>query len=304
MKVLITGITGFIGGSLAKYFIDFGYQVIGIGRSLERLDDYLIDSEGFKSVSIDLLTSDLDLLDKDIDVVINLAGASDGKDNWEVFYNANINIVNKLYDWSLENKVGHFIQCSTLSVFGFKANKKVISEEQIPRPSNYYGLSKYFSEILLKMKTNLCLGDMKVTVLRFPSVFGKNNKIGIVEKFIELAKKDLPIDLYSNGILTRNLLYIDDAVKLINKTLVNKEKLNDYELVHIGSSDSLAMIDIAKIIVAKTNSKSSIIPLDKKASVDWDVYLDLSKMHSILEATTLSVNDGILNYLESLGYEV
>ena len=93
-------------------------------------------------------------------------------------------------------------------------------------------------------------------------------------------------------------------MKLINKTLVNKEKLNDYELVHIGSSDSLAMVDIAKIIVAKTNSKSSIIPLDKKASIDWDVYLDLSKMHNILEATTLSVDDGILHYLESLGYEV
>jgi nucleoside-diphosphate-sugar epimerase len=237
-------------------------------------------------------------------VVINLAGMSDGKDNWEAFYNANINIVNKLYDWALENKVGHFIQCSTLSVFGFKVNKKVISEEEIPRPSNYYGLSKYFSEILLRMKTSLCLGDMKVTVLRFPSVFGPNNKIGIVAKFVELAKENLPIDLYSNGALTRNLLYIDDVVKLINKTLANKEKLNDYELVHLGSSDSLAMVDIAKVIVTKTNSKSSIIPLDKKASVDWDVYLDLSKMHNILEITTLSVKDGILHYLESLGYEI
>ena len=64
------------------------------------------------------------------------------------------------------------------------------------------------------------------------------------------------------------------------------------------------MLDIAKIIVSKTNSKSSIILLDKKAHVDWDVYIDLSKMHKILEGTTLNVKDGILHYLESLGYEI
>ena len=63
MKVLITGVTGFIGSSLAKYFTDFGYEVIGVGRNLAGLDDYLIDSKIFKSVSIDLLTSNLDLLD-------------------------------------------------------------------------------------------------------------------------------------------------------------------------------------------------------------------------------------------------
>ena len=73
-KVLITGVTGSIGKSIAKTFADKGYVVYGTGKTPEKVENLKKEIAAADFFQVDLTNKNFDILPKDIDILINCAG--------------------------------------------------------------------------------------------------------------------------------------------------------------------------------------------------------------------------------------
>lgn len=95
-KVLISGITGSIGKSIAKTFIDSGYRVFGIGNTQSKITALLAELPIEKCLQLDLtqkFENKLSELPNDIDVLVNCAGIYSYKEIENSDYNTISRIV-------------------------------------------------------------------------------------------------------------------------------------------------------------------------------------------------------------------
>lgn len=298
MRVLVTGVSGFIGSSLAESLLDENFEVIGLTRGNRKF----VKDKNFTLLKFNNETDDLAAILKDysgISYIIHAAALKTSKNNaYEDFHQTNVQFTNKLLDYSITNKIEHFVFISTNSVFGIKPQDSVIKEKTIPSPSTYYGLTKYIAEKLVEIK--LKNKNIFSTVLRFPAVIGLNNNDGVVPSFIKLAQSNNPIELFNNGSGYRNILHISDAIEAITRVLKYCKNKGETEIISVGSSNSITMIDIAKIVCRELKSKSEIIPIDKSTINNWDIFFNLNKMNKILKLNTLTVEEGIIKYIKEL----
>ena len=141
--------------------------------------------------------------------------------------------------------------------------------------------------------------NFKSVILRYPSIYGKGQYGGIIHYYYERAKKNQEIEVFSEGIPLRNVIYVSDVVKANMLILENKDKLNQKELFMIGVVDSRSMKELAQIIVDKLNSKSKINLISKKTFNN--VQIDISKAKKILNFEPREISEGIDLYIKDMG---
>lgn len=131
------------------------------------------------------------------------------------------------------------------------------------------------------------------TIFRFFNTYGpKQSTDFVVSRFIDLALRDEPITLYGDGSQTRTFCYIDDN---IDATLrIFREGLHINEVVNIGSHIETPVIDLARMVVDITGSKSPIINLPPLEEGDMTRRQpDNSKMLAVLGRDLLPLSEGI-----------
>ena len=96
------------------------------------------------------------------------------------------------------------------------------------------------------------------TVFRFFNTYGPHQTTDfVISKFLVMALKNEPITIYGDGLQTRTFCYVDDNVEATIKALNNNKFVND--VVNIGGADVVTILDLAKLIIDITNSKSEIV---------------------------------------------
>lgn len=286
-KIVVTGATGFLGGALAEQLLEQGYDIIPIGRTPSKnISKKLLN----RLVICDLATDDLQE-DVEADVVIHLAGVQHSQSNqWADYYLNNVETLKPLL--SITKK--HFVYISTGSVYGSNGTEN---------PENYYGLSKLICEKLLKIES-ANEDAVKITILRFPEIFGVNRQGGVVQEFLSSALADKEIVLYSEGRLFRNFLYVDDAVNSIITLLHSLDTLDRFECFDVGSRDSIRLLELAQRIVRNVGSKSKISLSSKKARYNSDFFFEGSHALSKFGYEATRIRDSIDKYLRKLDVHV
>jgi len=124
-------------------------------------------------------------------------------------------------------------------------------------------MSKFFDEQFL---LNL-VSENKIKCV-IPRIFGcfseRSNGSwsgGHIPLFISRALKNKDIIIHGDGKQTRSMSYVYDIVDGLVGILNNRNKLNG-EILNIGSSEEMSVIDSAKLIVDLCNSNSNIISVD------------------------------------------
>lgn len=74
-----------------------------------------------------------------------------------------------------------------------------------------------------------------------------------------MALKNEPITIYGDGSQSRTLCYIDDNIEATVNCLYQNLFIN--ETINIGNSNEISILELAKFIIQKTNSKSEILHL-------------------------------------------
>ncbi len=299
--VIVTGSTGFLGSALTRELLRRGKRVISIGRK-ERgfLSDEVFNSQYHTLINFDLTEDIGDILsDYTIKTIFHLAAAGQVSNiRHDAFYEGNVKTTSNLLEYARLAHVPHFIYTSTHSVFGEKPNTKYLVEDDVPTPTHYYGLTKYFAELLIKIE--LRDSDTKGTVIRFPALYGHDHLGGIVYTFYQCASEGQPIEVYGRGEKFRNVLYVDDAVDILIRSMEAEKRLQQYETFFAGSQNSLPAGEIAMYIKKYIHSQSEIVLSSITPTVDFDVYVDITKAKEQLGFQPMTIEEGLKKYLEEM----
>ena len=137
------------------------------------------------------------------------------------------------------------------------------------------------------------------TIFRFFNTYGpKQSTDFVMSKFIRAALKNKEITVYGDGKQTRTFCFIDDNIESTHNALTKNMFLND--VVNVGNDKETTIIDLAKLIIKITKSKSKIIHLPPLKEGDMTRRKpDITKMKELLGRTLLPMEEGIKKVLAS-----
>ena len=259
MKILITGVAGFIGHSLAiDYLKNENNTIIGIdnfstysGKEIKDLRIKLLKKyKNFKLINIDIKNKKkIELLfeKNNFDIVVHLAaevGVRYSIIRPDKYVDANINGFFNIIDSLKHNPPKKFLFASSSSVYG---DSKVfpLKENLNLEPINMYALSKKNNEEVAKIYSKKY--KTKFIGLRFFTVFGELGRPDMFFfKMILTVFKNRKLYLNNSGNHYRDFTYIKDVVIILRKLISLKVK-NKYEILNICSSRPVFLKNFIKI---------------------------------------------------------
>jgi nucleoside-diphosphate-sugar epimerase len=247
VRFLITGISGFIGGSVGRYATEAGHVVMGTGRASVAGNEW----PGFYT-RVDG-AEDLATVIREFhpEVVINAAGtASVGASVEEPLndFRGSVQTCADVLDAVRRSSKRPLVVIpSSAAVYGNPASLPV-SEDAVLRPISPYGFHKAACELLAREYAE-CFG-LSVLVCRFFSVFGSmQRRLLVWELYQQLAGLEKIAWLSGTGEETRDFLYIDDlSAALLG--LIEKCDTADrnYLLVNVASGVETSVLKLAETI--------------------------------------------------------
>ena len=272
MKILITGVAGFIGFNFAKNLLEKKqYKIIG----LDNLNDYydvnlkkkrinqLIKSKKFKFYKIniqDRLKIEKIFKYNKIDFVFHFAaqaGVRYSIDYPRKYVESNIIGFYNLIENVRNYKIKRLFYASSSSVYGENKNFPLNEKENI-FPKNIYGLSKKVNEEIGLIFNKYY--KVKLIGLRFFTIYGEWGRPDMMMiKFIDSYYKKKIFNLNNYGNHVRDFTYIGDVVTILNQLLKNQNKIKDFEIFNICSNNPLNLKQIISFM-----KKNNITPKIKK----------------------------------------
>ncbi len=275
MRFLVTGGAGFIGGHLVESLLKAGHRVSVIDDMSTGDLANLAAVAGDPKLEIvvgDILESEeLDRLVAGADVVYHLAAAVGVE---LVVHDPVRTIVTNVHGTErvlrLASKHGKkIVVASTSEVYG-KSEKESFSEKDdllIGAPTNSrwsYACSKLLDEFfLMAFHRNMKLQGV---VVRLFNTVGprQTGRYGMVlPRFVASALKDEPLQVYGTGSQTRCFCHVFDTVRALSAIAACEKAVGS--VFNIGSTRSVSIEQLAKMVIERTGSKSQIahIPYEK-----------------------------------------
>ena len=215
MKIIITGVTGFLGRNLAESFHGDGLRVVGAGRSLAVGDE--LRNKGIEFKEADIL--DLNRLNNAFspaDCVIHCAAKSGPWGRYRDFYETNVVGTRNVIKTCKNHNIKKIVFISTPSIYFTGKDRYNISEsEPLPgRQASNYSKTKLISETELMA---LQQEGYKVIIFRPRALYGPFDNT-IIPRILRLAeKKQMPI--INNGQALIDITYVDNFVDAVRKSL-------------------------------------------------------------------------------------
>ena len=98
------------------------------------------------------------------------------------------------------------------------------------------------------------------TIFRFFNTYGPRQSTDfVISKFIRAARRGEDVTIYGDGSQTRTFCHIDDNIEVTMKCLCSTETVND--TLNVGHDREISILELAKLVIDKTGSKSEIVHL-------------------------------------------
>lgn len=248
MKILITGIHGFVGSNLVA--------ALSSQHTIYGLDIVFPIKEGVS------FTFSWDDLDKGIvpyvDAIIHLAGKAHDTKNQaaaEVYFKVNTDLTQKIYDYFLKSSARKFIFFSTAKAAADKV-EGVLTEDVVPSPVGPYGESKIKAEEYILSHPN---PEKQIYIMRPCMIHGPGNK-GNLNLLYNVVKKGIPWPLgaFENR---RTFTSIDNLSFVISGLLTKDVPSGIYNM---GDDEALSTNELIEVICESLGKKAHIWKLPKK----------------------------------------
>lgn len=254
MRILVTGVAGFMASHLSEQLANDGHNVLGIDNMSIGIKENIPDNIGF--VKCDLF-KDKELLNKTIEdfkpeLVYHLAAwAHEGLSQFmprlitENNYNAFLNLIIPC----INNGMKRIVVCSSMSVYG---SQKPPFDEELPiRPEDVYAVAKGAMELCTEILADVHGFDY--TIIRPHNVYGPRQMLhdpyrNVIGIFINRVMKGLPPIIYGDGEQTRAFSYIDDVTPHIAKAGLIEETKG--EIINIGPLEEYTINQLADTVLA------------------------------------------------------
>jgi len=262
MRILITGVCGFLGSHLCDYLLKKGHQVIGMDNLITgKMDNiaHLLGRENFEFIKQDV-TGYIYVKDE-LDYILHFASPASPVDYLQ-FPIQTLKVGSLGTHKSLglaKEKRAKFLLASTSEVYG---DPKVNPQREdywgnvnSVGPRGVYDEAKRFAESLVMAYHRNHKIDTKIA--RIFNTYGprmRGDDGRVVPNFITQALKGDDLTVYGDGSQTRSFCYISDLVEGVYRLMFSD--IN--EPVNLGNPDEISIFNFAKKILSLTRSKSKI----------------------------------------------
>lgn len=324
MRVLVTGVAGFIGFHLARALVARGDRVVGI----DNLNDYYAvslkqdrlaalaaeagDRFTFHQVDFaDMPALDAALAGEQIDRVVHLgaqAGVRYSIENPHAYVQSNLVGHVNLLEFARHRQLDHLVYASSSSVYGGNTKLPFAVEDRSDHPVSLYAATKRADELISESYAHLY--RLPQTGLRFFTVYGPWGRPDMMLWiFTQKILAGEPIPVFNQGEMWRDFTHIDDIIAGVLASLDNPplddglEKaggsVKPHRLYNIGNSQSEHLMKVVSLLEQACGRKAVI---DFQPMQPGDVpatYADIAAISRDLGyAPTTSIESGVPNFVQ------
>jgi nucleoside-diphosphate-sugar epimerase len=251
MRILITGINGFVGSNFTEKWKEH--------HILYGLDINQAPKDGVKSIySWEQLAKI-----SGTDAIVHLAGkAHDTKNMSEAaeYFAVNTGLTQKIFDYFLESNAKKFIFFSSVKAAADSVPGDVLTEEVIPAPVGPYGESKIRAEEYIRATMQEPRAkDKKIYILRPCMIHGPGNK-GNLNLLYNVVSKGIPWPLgaFDNR---RSFCSIDNIAFVVEQLIVRDDIPSS--IYQVCDDEPLSTNELIRLISESVGKKSHIWKLPK-----------------------------------------
>lgn len=227
MKVLLTGVAGFVGYHVASALLARGDTVVGVDNLNDYYDpalkrarlDQLRDAPGFGFERVDIADREAlgGLVERhpDIAAIVHLAAQAGVRHSLvDPYAYVHSNVMGHLVVLEQARRLSglrHMVYASTSSVYGANTEMPFRESDRVDSPVSLYAATKRADELMSEAYRHLF--GLPLTGLRFFTVYGPWGRPDMAYySFARAIAAGEPITLYDGGRLKRDFTYIDDIV--------------------------------------------------------------------------------------------
>lgn len=307
MDVLVTGVAGFIGMTVAERLLARGDSVVGIDNMndyysvrlkrdrLARLSE--LGGDRFRFIKADF--ADMGLLDRllaaqTFDRIIHLgaqAGVRYSLENPHAYVQSNLVGHVNLLEIARHRGSSHFVYASSSSVYGGNEALPFSVADRVDHPLSLYAATKKADELM--SETYAHLFRLPQTGLRFFTVYGPWGRPDMAMWiFTRKILAGEPIEVFNHGDMRRDFTYIDDIVSGIVACLENPPpddgqlkaggSTKPHRLYNIGNHRSEQLMDLIAIIERECGRPAEKIMLPMQAGDVKETFADIDAIQQDL----------------------
>lgn len=292
MKVLLTGITGLVGGSVARHLRSAGHEVIGLSRrsagdSHAQCVQADLGAEGFLEEVV--------RASPPCDQIVHAAACLDKGLTLPAISIVNCLGIQQIAALSVRWGNAPVIYISSLYVIG--TPRAVPIDEQHPAaPTTSYHASKLFGEHIMAAASK---AGVPTTSLRLTAPVGPAMPPNrILPTFVRRAMAGLPIELAGQGTRRQDYVDVGDVAAAVAQCL-SRPLMG--EVLNIGSGKSVSNLELARSCIEVCRSNSDIRfsgRVDAEEGLVWEV--SIGRAAKLIDYTpSYSLRDTITSLVEA-----
>jgi UDP-glucose 4-epimerase len=291
-KILITGVGGFIGSSLAKYFSTKNIELFGI----DVLQPENISVKLKAYYQIDLVKTNLSniLLVCKPDIILHCAGKASVNESMQKpdeDFAVNVRITqNILESIRLTNNLIKFIYFSSAAVYG-NPKELPISETTELKPVSPYGFHKLIGEKLCEEYAKIF--QTPTVIVRIFSAYGIGLKRQVIWDTVKKALLNDEVELYGTGNESRDFIHIKDICAAIQ--LIVEKATFDASVYNLANGVEITISQLAHIIISALEITNELVFTQvNKAGNPNNWVADIRKIKELGYSQSVDLQTGII----------
>lgn len=262
MRILITGVNGFVGYSLALQ-LGLNHEIIGVGRSsvcrLNAIEYHQCDIAEWSDEICDEIPT--------VDTIIHAAASLSTDDDDSGLMVTNCMGTHNIFRFARQKNIKKMFYISSAPIIGVPMNHP-ITEQHPVNPVMMYHATKLAGEYFLNQ---LCRYGIENINLRINAPVGVEMPAkSIFPLFIKNAKEGKDIVLHGKGTRRQNYLDVRDLGTLIEYNLERSGIAGTYI---VANKQTISNYELAKLCIKECGSSSRIVYSGKEDTTDeyvWD----------------------------------
>jgi len=309
LKVLLTGAAGFIGSHVAETLLARGDEVVGV----DNFNDYYNPARKERNLRVACTNKNFTLNRTDLrnyealetiikherpDKICHLAGMAGVRYSLKyplLYEEVNVKGTQNLLELARLFGIPHFVMASSSSVYGGRTNVPFNEEDRVDFPPHPYAATKRAAELLGYTYSHVF--DLKVTALRFFTVYGPRNRPDMaVYLFTNAIDRGVPINLFGDGSARRDWTFVLDTVRGVIAAL---DRPFNYEIINLGNSNTHTEMDFIRAAEHALGKSALINYLERPASEPLITFADIAKARRLLDFEPItSFEEGYSKFFE------
>jgi UDP-glucuronate 4-epimerase len=310
MRILLTGVAGFIGFHAARALLARGDSVLGLDNlnayydpalKQDRLAEISLPN-AFRFVRVDI--ADRDALAGAVggfepDVILHLAaqaGVRHSLENPAAYADSNLVGHLNILELARTHPAARVIYASSSSVYGDRQDAPFRETDRCDSPASLYAATKRSGELMAECYSRLF--GLSLTGLRFFTVYGPWGRPDMAYwMFTDAILRGEAIPLFNNGDMRRDFTDVRDVVEALLR-IVDAPSRTGHELYNIGHAQPLSLRAFVGAIEAAVGRSARMDLAPMQPGDVHETFADVSKLERDFGFTPrIDVAEGIAEFV-------